>query len=152
MGQFDRVTEGPQWSPDSHYMKEMKKWDTPKRQGGNRCDGYERYPAMLYRARKPEGGGPYIVIDPRDEKWSAGNTVTVGNEREEQAKLSEGWRKSPEEAIEYAKGLDKDIANAAAERHFSDRKMSEAAQREAAEADAETAEHLPEIPAKRKRK
>lgn len=138
---LDEVTSLPVWSPNSHYAKEMRKWEKPYR--------FEKFPQMLYKARKPDNGGPYLVIDPRNEAWSTNNQRTVGNEQEFEQALREGWREGVQAAIDYAKGLDQDIANAAAERAFADRKMSEAAQAEAKAADEATADHLPEIPEKR---
>lgn len=138
---FDEVTSTPRWSPDSHYAKEMRKWEKPYR--------FEKFPQMVYKARKPDSGGPYIVVDPRNETWSTANQLTVGNEQELEKAIREGWRESPQGAIDYALSLDKAIADAAAERHAADRKMSEAAQAEAREADEATADHLPEIPEKR---
>jgi hypothetical protein len=134
---FDTVTSSPQWSPDSQYMREMRKWEKPYR--------YERYPAMLYRATKRPSGGPFICVDPHDEKFSAQNQRTVHNAEEEARAIDEGWRKSPEAAVEFALSLEKAVADAAAERHFADRRLSEKARAEAAEVDDATAEHVPVI-------
>lgn len=142
---FDEVTSTPRWAPESHYAKEMAKWNKPRSQGGMRPDGFEPFPKMLYRARRPDSGGPILCVDPRNEQWSTANQHTVGNEAELERAMREGWRKSPQEAIAYAQGLEDDIANAAAHRAYEDRNMGEKAKAEAQAADEATAEHLPEI-------
>lgn len=136
-----------QMAGDTNAAKELRRWNTPKRDGGMRPDGFEEFPKMLYKARRGPNGGPFIVIDPRDESWSEQNCLTVGNRHEEEKALEEGWRgPSPKEAIAYQNALEDAISMAAAERAQSDKRMSEKARAEAEAADAETAEHLPEIP------
>jgi len=146
---FDEVTSTPRWAPESHYAKEMAKWNRPKRDGGMNANGYEPFPKMVYKASKRPSGGPYLVVDPTDEQFSARNRKEVGNPEELEQALREGWRLFSE-AIAYAKGLDDDIAKAAAHRHYEDRNMGEQAKAEAAAAEAESYEHLAEIPAKRR--
>ena len=135
----------PQWNPDSNYAKEMRKWDTPRSHGGMRPDGFERFPAMLYKARRPDSGGPILCTDPRDESFSGSNQMTVGNEAEEEQALRQGWRKSPEEAIAFTESLEKAVSDAAAERANADKRLSEKARAEAAAVDAATSEHVAEI-------
>ncbi|HEX6038914.1 hypothetical protein [Longimicrobium sp.] len=132
----------------SNYEKEVERWNTPRSQGGMRPDTFQAFPVMVYRARRPERGGPYLVIDPREEAWSMGNCATARNEEELDRYLRQGWQRTPGEAIEHANREDERIANEAAARAHSDRRLSEKAKGEAAEADAETADHLPEIPEK----
>ena len=57
---FDDVTNQPQWAPNSHYAKEMRKWNTPKRDGGMNANGFEPFPAMMYKAHRLPGG-PYAI-------------------------------------------------------------------------------------------
>lgn len=123
-------------------------WNTPRRDGGMRPDGYERYPAMLYKARRKDERGPYLCVDPHDEGWSGANQLTVRNAHEEERALDNGWRRSPQEAIDYCLALDKEISDAAAERAMADKRMSPRAQAEAAAADEATADHVPEVPEK----
>mgnify|MGYP001610618556 CR=1 FL=1 len=140
--------------PDiSPYGQEMRKWNTPKRDGGYNANGYEEFPRMLYKARRRETGGPIVCVDPRDEAFSASNQTTVRNEEELQRALSQGWRKSPQEAIEYADRFDSEMARAAAHRIFEDKRLSEKAKIEAHDADeAAGLDHLPAIQEKRLQK
>jgi hypothetical protein len=110
---------------------------------------YRPYPTMLYRAKKDgqrvtlAGGGQ--DIDPRC-------MLVVHSEEEEAKAKREGWRNSPQEALDFQVGLDRDVAQAAAERNWDDRNMSEAAKAESAEAEAAAVGHLGEIPEKPRRR
>jgi hypothetical protein len=136
-------------SASSAYQKEAARWDRPKRDGGMRPDTFQEYPRMVYKARKKPSGGPFLVVDPGDETFSAQNCLTVGNERELDHAIEHGWRLTPQEATDHALALEDAVSTAAAERHASDRKLSEKAQAEAAAADAATPDHLPEVPVSR---
>ena len=140
---FDEVTSLPRWAPESHYAKEMRKWEKPYR--------FQKFPQMLYQARKPASGGPYICADPRDESFSRSCQREVGNEAELEKAVREGWHEDATEAVAYMQGLDDDIAKAAAHRAHEDRNMSEKARDEAEAADAATADHVPEIAEQRRR-
>jgi hypothetical protein len=135
---------------ESAYDKEMDKWDTPQRQGGMRPDTFQAFPAMLYKAHQRDNG-QWAVNDPFDENWSRRCHMIVRDERELRQQLDNGWRPTPQEALEYANRFQQAIADAAAERHFADQRLSEKARREAAAADAETNDHVPEIAAPKKR-
>jgi hypothetical protein len=80
---------------------------------------------------------------------------TVNDERELQAAMENGYRSSPEEAVEYLRGRQNAESQAAAVRRYEDRNMSEAAQAEAKVAEREHFDtegaFLGEIPEKRKR-
>lgn len=134
----------------SYGAQELLRWNKKKRDGGMNADGFEKYPQMVYRANRKPTGGPFIVIDPMNEQWSMANCKTVGNEQEEKRAIDEGWRPSPDEAIAYANRFEDEIALAAAHRAHEDKRLSEKAQAEAKAADEATADHLPEIPEKRK--
>jgi len=122
---------------------ELAKWEQP---------GYDPrqhpYPKMLYKAKKRQGA--LCVGDPYDEAFSASCQHTVKSEAEKRKANDEGWRDSPTEALQHAEALEKAISDAAAHRAFEDRNMSEPAKAEAAAADAETADHVAEVPAKRR--
>jgi hypothetical protein len=139
------MSSHPNWNPDSNFAKEMRKWDTPRSQGGMKPDGFLRFPAMLYKARRPDSGGPILSVDPRNESFSGSNQMTVNDQGEEERAIREGWRKSPEEAIAFAQSLEDAVSNAAAERQNADKRLSAKARAEAEAVDASTAEHVPEI-------
>lgn len=143
MQKLDEVTSQPRWAPESHYAKEMRKWEKPYR--------FAKYPQMLYKARKPASGGPYICTDPLSESFSASCQLVVRDDAEFEKALSEGWREGLDEAVAHAQGLDDDIAEAAAYRAHEDRNMSERAKLEAAAADDATAEHVPEVVEQKRR-
>lgn len=135
---------------ESAYDKELNKWDTPQRQGGMRPDTYQPFPAMLYKAHQKDNG-QWSVNDPFDENWSRRCQMIVRDDTELRRQMEQGWRQSPSDALEYAERLQRAIADAAAERHYADQRLSDSARREAAAADAATNDHVPDIAAPKKR-
>jgi hypothetical protein len=125
---------------------------------------YRPFPKMVYKAGDWMGkiashavAGPSWEFKSTEEMRRAEASAEeftktcqriVKDEAELQAAYEAGYRGDPVEAVEFAKARADAISRGAAERHHSDLRMSEKAQREAAAADAETAEHLPEIPEK----
>lgn len=138
---FDSMQPG-----ESGYAKEMRRWNTPKRDGGTRPDGFDEFPKMLCRAQRKNDSGPYLVVDPTDENWTRANHREVGDAREQERAEREGWREGIPAAMAYRQGLDNDVSKAAAERENADRRMGEKAREEARKADEATFEHLAEIP------
>ena len=135
---------------ESAYDKELNRWDTPQRQGGMRPDTYQPFPAMLYKAHQKDNG-QWSVNDPFDENWSRRCQMIVRDDTELRRQMEQGWRQSPSDALEYAERLQRAIADAAAERHYADQRLSDSARREAAAADAATNDHVPDIAAPKKR-
>lgn len=135
---------------ESAYDRELEKWDRPRSQGGMRPDTFEAFPSMMYKAHQ-KANGQWAVNDPFDEGWGRRCQTIVRNDAEHRQHLEMGWRSSPADALELAERRQRDIADAAAERHFADQRLSEAARREAAQADAETNDHVPDIAAPKKR-
>lgn len=130
-------------TPESAAGKELRKWEF-----GNPADGYRGYresivgpwPTMLYQAGRLPGGNVGIVSSQRAE-----------NEGEARAAEAKGYHRGGQlAAIEAFHRNEREMAKLAANRAYQDRGMSEAAQREIAAAEAETDEHLPVIPEKRK--
>jgi hypothetical protein len=157
--------------PDqSNYGREMRKWDRKKRDGGMNADGFEKFPMMLHCARQSEGG-KWVTAKPEPDfdetyrneaAWDrACKAVMRFNETcqryvYDQAEYErvrgngEGWRDTPTEALAYREHLEREVATEAAARAQRDKRMSPAARAEAAEADAETIDHVPVIPEKRR--
>ena len=135
---------------ESSYDKELNKWDTPQRQGGMRPDTFQAFPSMLYKAHQRDNG-QWAVHDALDENWSRRCQLIVRDDAELRRSLEQGWRATPQEALAYADRFQQAIADAAAERHFADQRLSELARREAAAADAATNDHVPDVPAPKKR-
>lgn len=159
--------------PGTPYAKELAKFEqfpsqyTIGTEPGNPYQ-FREFPKMLYRARHFRGkvacgaqvGRSSDYSSPQEyqqvladaEAFTKDCQVIVNDESEQQKALESGCRFTPQEAVDFVLERDKSIATAAAERAYSDTKMSEAAQREAAEAEEQSdGQHLPEIPEKRKR-
>jgi len=135
---------------ESAYDKEFVKWDTPQSQGGMKPDTFQPFPAMLYKAHQRDNG-QWAVSDPFDENWIRRCYLIVRDDAEMRRHLDNGWRPTPAEALAYAERHQRAIADAAAERHYADQRLSESAQREAAAADAATNDHVPDVPAPKRR-
>lgn len=99
-------------------------WEGPYRK--------EEYPKGLYRQTTPGQVYPYEYKE-------------VQNQHEHE-RLGSDWHESPAAAAAHFQRLEADIAKAAAERNYSDRRMSEQAQREALTADRATDLMQGEIP------
>jgi hypothetical protein len=111
-----------------------------------RPDRFMQFPKMVYKARRPDSGGPILCVDPRDEAWTGRNQMIVNDESEWMRAKDDGWRDTPQEAVAHANALEDAIAMAAAQRAYEDKRLSEKARAEAAAVDAASFEHVPEIP------
>lgn len=129
----------------SQHQIEVAKWNTPRREGGMRPDGFEPFPQMVYKARKREDG-KVVVDDPE-----ACQRI-VGSAGELALAHGQGWHDGPTLALEAFEAAEQALGQAAAERAAADRRMSDAAQREAAAIESQTGAHLGEIPEAPKRK
>lgn len=149
----------PQWSEDSFYRKEQRKWDTPKRAGGMNANGFEEYPRMLYKAQFNPISGKNEALLQRDvisadkttvilsaEQFNTSCQVVVQNAEERDRAREDGWRDSPAEAMAFHNETLDNVAREAAERAYRDRNMGEKAKAEAAEVEASTHEQVAEIP------
>ena len=151
----------------SEYEKELARWDTPRRLGGFRPDGYEPYPMMLSKAIKKDNGQwsvcemppPRHAYPPGQtgdvawdqavryaEEWTKQCQLTVRNQDEYDRAIQAGWVLGQDAAIAKAKAWDKAIADAAAERNYRDRNISDRARAEVDRVEASTHEHVAEIP------
>lgn len=140
-------------TPESPLGLELAKWNKPYT--------YQPFPRMMYRAsRRPDG---VVSVNEGDdglfggrpgaaEQWSQKNWVIVNNDDERVARLEQGWREHPTEAIALFEARECGKANEAAHRAWVDRNMSPAAQAEVAAAEAATEEHLPEIKERRRQR
>lgn len=129
-------------SPESAYAKELWKWDHTVNET-NPVDGSkglrpatpQMYPARLYKAGRIQGI-PAIV-----------EAVEVRSEAEERNQIALGFVAGGQgAALAQLEAEDLEIAKLAANRAFNERRMSEGAQREAAQVDDSTARHVPVIP------
>ena len=92
---------------------------------------YQAYPKFVYRSVKRYGGK--IEME--------GQIVQTKQEHEA---LGKDWGSSPEDAIQRRETLEELVSTAAAERAFSDQKLSKKAQKEMKAREAATGHHVPE--------
>jgi hypothetical protein len=135
---------------------------------GERPIGKEEYPKMLYRALPTRSGkvecyqGPpdpffFATIPEYDravqdvENFNKRCTLVVQNESQQRRAQADGWCLSIAEALERYERDQRAIGHLAAERAYTDQRMSARAQAEMAAAEAETHEHLPTLPPPKKR-
>lgn len=133
------------FSPQSEYAKEMAKWEPFPSPFGppGRPYQYREYPAMLYRPTRDVVTGK-VSFESRVAEDEQQRAVAEGA-----GFVSGGQGK----ALEALEAREFEQAELAANRAFSDRKMSPEAQAEAARVDASTSQHLaviPEAPIKRR--
>lgn len=124
------------------------------------------YPAMLYKAVKGSDGiavcledepDPYMYKDmslhqraiDRIRAINESRTMTVHTPEAHRKARENGWRDSAKEAIDQIHAYEHDMQQAAAERAYADRNMSESAKREIAKAERETDEQLASVPESR---
>lgn len=148
------------WQEESTHAKILKQFNTPKSQGGFRCNGFEEFPKLLYMARPHPISGRYYVALEADElsldrtrtlveaqQFNRSCQLLVETPEMEERALRDGWRKSQAEAMEYREQFVEKQAIAAAERNYDDRRMSEKAAAEAKAIEEKIHGHVPEIPA-----
>lgn len=125
------------YSPDSAYAKERCKWEPTRTEYGDagRPFVYHEYPIMLTRASRPKQGG-----EPTFER------VIADDDQGEANLLSRGFCRSAEDALAVLAKADLERARAAAERAYTDQRMSARAQAEAARADEMTSDHVGDVP------
>jgi len=144
-------------NPDSTYSRELSRWDMSQREGGFGADGFQAFPAMMYKAF-PNSQGTVMCCDPRAAMGDADaetfsrkcQLFVQGQEESERAKKA-GWSDTPDQALTRYESDQRSVADIAAARHFSDKRMSESAQSEAQTADEATHEHVAAVPERRKR-
>lgn len=126
------------------------------------------YPKMLYKAQIRTNGKasvgeamphPMYFQNPGDfereclfvEGFNRSCQRIVKDRDDEARAARDGWCVTQTEALEKLEGLQQDMANAAAEAAFSNRRMSAKAQEEYAEAEQQTHKHVVDVKPRRKR-
>ena len=140
-------------NPESEHMKEVAKWNTPKRLGGEGPNGYEEFPKMMFRAQRwPDSGKvmcghPGVAVgEPASVTFSNSCQRVVNNGDEYAQSKRAGWFEHPDEASAGFEVEQRDIARATAEAKYGARKMSELAEREFDVAQHESEDHVPDLP------
>jgi hypothetical protein len=103
-------------------------WEGPYR--------YEPFPKVLFRATGPE-------------KQDLEERIVKSESEMEQ--LGRAWKEDPDSARAFLRGLDDDVARAAAETHHANQRMSERAREEFLAADRATDDMITDVPAPKKR-
>ena len=165
--------------PGSNFLKETAKFEqfptkfTMGTKGPGNPYVKREFPKMLFRAENYNGAIRCMAapIDPYDPAYRNANEIdraeraayqfnlkcqrTVGDDREQQRAMEDGWRESPTEAVDYLEGRERDHSTAAAERIHADRNMSPEAKAEVEKVIADSGgahvASMPEAPVKRRR-
>lgn len=133
--------------------KELLSWDTPKSLGGHRCDGYEPYPKMLYKAIQREDGVIVCTELDRQGEPYRGTTLIVHDAQEHAAATRRGWREGPQAALAHFETERQGVAQAAAEEAFRVQRMGTKAREEFAALEAsDRIEHVTDVPAPPKKR
>jgi hypothetical protein len=166
-------------STKQEYEKELARWEQhpsevtvrAKAQPGNPYTKRE-FPMMLYRAQRHPQSGKWCVslvapsyigfhdMNEWDRACQFAQVFTAGCQRivrsEDELKAAiesgEGWQKTQADAMAWREDLEHQVSVAAAERHYSDRKMSDKAQVEASTFERENFGHQAEVPTAQERK
>lgn len=155
-------------TPGSNFAKEVSRFEQfPSQYTAGSAPGnpytYRPYPKMLYRAQHYNGKASCMATvadqgeykDYREyeravemaDRFTAKCQRVVGSEEERARAMEDGWRESPQEAIDYLIARDAAVGKEAAHRNYDDRNMSELAKREIAAAEAASdGQHVAEIP------
>lgn len=143
-------------SQDSELGKELARWNAPKREGGMNANGYEAYPAMLYRAQRYSNGKvmcghPGAATGDAEAMAFTNQCQCIVNDGEEHAKMRRaGWHDSPQEALDAFEQQERATADAAAEEQFRVQRMSDKAQAEFSAAQDASDFHDPDPAAPKK--
>lgn len=143
-------------SQDSELGKELARWDAPKREGGMNANGFEAYPAMVFRAArwsngKAMCGHPGVATGEPEATAFTNQCQFIVQDADEHAKMRRaGWHNSPQEALDAFERDERTTADAAAEEQFRVTRMSERAQREFDAAQDATDFHDPDPAAPKK--
>jgi hypothetical protein len=124
----------------SQHETELQKWNTPRRLGGYKCDGFEEYPKGLYRLGRTETGTKRMDF-----------TVARSGEHE-RGLLDEGWRADQHEAIARFGAFEEAVSQAAAEAAARARTMPRLAREEYERAEDEQSEHVTDVTGSKKKR
>lgn len=151
--------EGNEISVETPLGKELLRWERP---ADYRPENHP-FPRMVYKAYKGTDGvircmepepRPHIFLTQelyrsaieKAELFTRECQFIVQNEEEYKRARGDGWRDTPKEAEAAAWDWEHAMSQAAAERAYQDRNISEKARAEVAAAEASTPNILPVIP------
>lgn len=161
---------GVVFNPAGEYAKEVRKWEQSHTQYSMTTEGnsepgnpyvFRPYPRMVYKAFTKAGKHvcmepaphPYAYRSPgefemailQNDSFNRSCQLIVGNDDEYDKAQGQGWRDDPLKAVAHLEALDQDMGNAAAEAAAAARGMTATAQREHADAEASTHEHVVDV-------
>lgn len=163
-------------SPSTDLGKELAKWEQfPSKFTSDEVPPgnpyvYRAYPKMLYKAQYhplkkkmvccevPPNNVDYATqaeIDRAERfvmQFNLSCQKTVQNEDEKRVAMNDGWCESPTLALADCEARRKGVADETAKREYNDQTMSARARAEARAADDADGEHVPDVPAPRKRR
>lgn len=133
--------------------KELARWDTPKRDGGERANGYEPFPKMLYKAvQRKDGVVVCTDVDPITGAMYGGTTRIVQDEADLARALKAGWREGPVAALAHHEQERQQVGQAAAEEAFRVQNMGAKARAEFQALEAsDQIDHVVDVPAPKKK-
>jgi hypothetical protein len=128
-------------NPASAYAREMAKWEmgySPYGPPGRPREvvGHQRWPAAFYRMSRSKTNGDFVIEE----------FLLAESERHAAELESRGFREGRAAAQGYVEELEQAVAEAAAERNYADRNMSEKAKAISAAAEDAVSGHLGEVP------
>lgn len=98
--------------------------------------GHQPYPCQMYKVKRADTGGGVVVV----------HSAPAGSDVEQRNYESRGYYNGLAAAAEALGRSEQDAAELAANRVFTEQRMSDAAKAEAAAADDATPDHLASIP------
>lgn len=149
------------WNPASPYAKEMAKWEMgyspygpPGRPRENMTDREKEWPKLFYLMKRLVPGSQQAFTRTPDGDFVTVHYKEAHDENEATQFEGEGYREGMVKAIAHIVKYEAEVAQAAAERAYQDRNMSDKAKAEVAKVEASTAQHvavIPETPIKKAR-
>ena len=128
------------YSPETGFAKERVKWEAERTEMGPglRPYTYREFPMMLHKAGRPDGGlGAHVIVEQREAR----------SEVQEAQWRSEGFRRTPLEAIELFEKQQFECAALAGERNYEKKNtLSPKAIAEVETAEAQHPGHLASVP------
>jgi hypothetical protein len=135
-------------SADTEFGKELAKWNTPKSQGGYKCDGHEEFPRMVYQAWQ-RSDGRVLVLDESDSR--RGWTIAK-NGRELEKLRGLGWFLTVEDAVEAFQAQQLAVAEEATRVAYRASTMGAKARAEFDALDQASTTHVLDVPAPKKKR
>jgi len=163
----EEILGGVVINPASELGKELLKWEQhmsymiPRGKSPGNPYEYRPYPRMLYKAAK-RANGKVMCGDLADDyatereqqdaqRFTRNCQLIVKSDDEERTAKNQGWCESPQAAIDAFERMEQERGNASAQVLYKAQTMGDVAQRELAEAGAQTHDHVTDVVPVRRR-